>query len=100
MSLSQRLLAGLLTVIGALVAVIVILAGSRLNNRLARDTEDELTREARVVGFMWQTQPANPDSLADAAGTALQRRVTLIDTAGVVIGDTEFDGPSLRALEN
>ncbi|HET9425312.1 MAG TPA: ATP-binding protein [Gemmatimonadaceae bacterium] len=100
MTLAQRLLAGLLVVIGALVAAIVILAGTRLNDRLALDTEDELAREAELVGVMWSAQPANPDSLADAAGGALQRRVTLIDSTGVVLGDSEFDGPALRALEN
>jgi signal transduction histidine kinase len=100
MTLSQRLLAGLLAVIGALVAAVVIIAGSRLNSRLYRDSGDELEREARIVGVMWQTHPGNPDSLANAAGAALQRRVTLIDSSGVVIGDSQFDEERLHALEN
>jgi two-component system, OmpR family, phosphate regulon sensor histidine kinase PhoR len=100
MTLSQRLLAGLLAVIGALVAAIVILAGSRLQNRLSRDTEDELAREARFIGVMWTANSANPDSLADAAGATLQRRVTLIDSGGVVLGDSEFDGERLLRLDN
>jgi two-component system phosphate regulon sensor histidine kinase PhoR len=100
MTLSQRLLAGLLAVIGALVAAIVIIAGSRLNARLFRDAGDELAREARLVGVMWTAHPDNPDSLANAAGNALQRRVTLIDTAGVVTGDSEFDDDRLRTLAN
>ena len=81
MNLSQRLLAGLLAVIGALVAAVVIIAGTRLNDRLFRDAGDELTREARLVGVMWTSHPGNPDSLANAAGAALQRRVTLIDSS-------------------
>jgi two-component system phosphate regulon sensor histidine kinase PhoR len=100
MTLSQRLLAGLLAVVGLLVAAVVIIAGSRLNNRLSRDAGDELEREARLVGAMWSAHPGNPDSLANAAGAALQRRVTLIDSAGVVIGDSEFDGEALGRLEN
>jgi two-component system, OmpR family, phosphate regulon sensor histidine kinase PhoR len=100
MTLSQRLLAGLLAVIGALVAAVVIIAGSRLNARLFRDAGDELAREARLVGVMWTAHPGNPDSLANAAGDALERRVTLIDATGVVTGDSEFDGERLRALEN
>ena len=40
------------------------------------------------------------DDLADAAGRALEHRVTLIDDKGVVVGDSEFDGDALRALEN
>jgi two-component system, OmpR family, phosphate regulon sensor histidine kinase PhoR len=100
MNLSQRLLAGLLGLIGALVAAVVIIAGSRLNARLYHDAGDELQREARLVGVMWTQHPRSPDSLANAAGDALQRRVTLIDSSGVVIGDSEFDGERLRSLEN
>src|SRR3954470_5705259 len=100
MTLSQRLLAGLLAVIGALVAAVVIIAGSRLNATLYRDAGDELEREAKLIGVMWTQHPRNPDSLANAAGESLQRRVTLIDSSGVVIGDSEFDGERLRALEN
>jgi two-component system phosphate regulon sensor histidine kinase PhoR len=71
-----------------------------LNARLFRDADEELQRQARLVGVMWSGQANNPDSLADAAGAALQRRVTLIDTSGVVVGDSEFDGERLRGLEN
>src|SRR4029077_228635 len=42
----------------------------------------------------------NADSLADAAGVATGHRITLIDSAGHVLGDSEFDGPALQALEN
>jgi signal transduction histidine kinase len=42
----------------------------------------------------------NADVLAHRAGTALGHRVTLIDSAGVVLGDSEFEGDALRALEN
>jgi two-component system, OmpR family, phosphate regulon sensor histidine kinase PhoR len=100
MSLSQRLLAGLLAVVGVLIAAIVIVAGSRLNGRLSRDAGDELEREARLAGVMWSPRITNPDSLADAAGAALSRRVTLIDSSGVVLGDSEFDGAALARLEN
>ena len=100
MNLSQRLLGGSLALVAVLVTAIVIIAGRRLDDRLARETEDSLGREARLIGISWQQHPGNPDSLANAAGTALQRRVTLIDTSGVVLGDSEFDGEGLRRLEN
>jgi two-component system phosphate regulon sensor histidine kinase PhoR len=100
MNLSQRLLAGVLVVIGALVAAIVLIAGNRLTGRLSQDTADELERDARLVGVTWSEHAANPDSLADAAGGALNRRVTIIDSTGVVIGDSEFDGEALARLEN
>ena len=100
MNFSQRLLAGSVALLAVLVLAIVIIAGGRLNTRLATDTEDNLGREARLVGIAWSEHPSNPDSLANASGAALQHRVTLIDTSGVVLGDSQFDGAELHALQN
>lgn len=99
MTLAKRLLLGLLGLILLLVASIVIVAGSRLRETLAAETRRELEREARLVAVQWRVGP-NPDSLADAAGTALSRRVTLIDSIGVVVGDSEFSGEDLKQLQN
>ena len=99
MSLAQRLLAGSLALVAALVVGIVAIAGNRLRDRLADQTRRELEREARVVAAEW-TRRANADSLADVAGAALGRRVTLIDSSGVVEGDSEFDDEALRELQN
>jgi signal transduction histidine kinase len=98
-TLAKRLLFGSLVIVLVLVIGIVIIAGSRLQQRLTEETQRELEREARVVGISWQ-RGVNADSLADAAGGALGRRVTLIDSTGVVEGDSEFDGESLRHLQN
>ncbi len=99
MTLAQRLLAGLLVLVAALVIGIVAIAGSRLRSRLADQTRQELERQARLVGTEW-TRQANADSLANVAGAALNRRVTLIDSTGVVDGDSEFDDEALRELQN
>jgi two-component system phosphate regulon sensor histidine kinase PhoR len=98
-TLAKRLLVGSLVLVLTLVAGVVVLAGNRLGNRLAQETCRELEREARVVGAEWRPG-INADSLADVAGAALGRRVTLIDTGGVVRGDSEFDDDVLRALQN
>jgi len=98
-TLAKRLLLGLLGLVLLLVASIVIVAGSRLRETLAAETRRELEREARLVAVQWRVGP-NPDSLADAAGTALSRRVTLIDSIGVVVGDSEFSGEDLKQLQN
>src|SRR4051812_48515020 len=90
-SLSQRLLAGSFALIAVLLAAIVVIAGTRLNDRLASDTEDELRREAGLVGLAWSLHRGDPDNLADSAGQALQRRVTLIDPSGIVVGDSKFN---------
>ncbi|HTI64865.1 MAG TPA: ATP-binding protein [Gemmatimonadaceae bacterium] len=99
MTLTQRLLVGSLALVAALVVGIAAIAGGRLRTRLADETQRELEREARLVAQQW-TRPRNPDSLANAAGEALGRRVTLIDSTGVVVGDSEFDDEALHELQN
>lgn len=99
MSLAKRLLVGSLVIVLVLVVAIVVVAGNRLTNRLADETERELEREARLVGSEWHAG-MNADSLADSAGAALGRRVTLIRQDGVVIGDSNFNGDDLAALQN
>lgn len=99
MTLAKRLLVGSLVLVVVLVAGIVILAGSRLQDRLALETRGGLQREARLVAASWRPG-VNADSVADAAGRALGRRVTLIDSTGMVVGDSEFSGEGLGALDN
>jgi signal transduction histidine kinase len=98
-TLVRRLLVGSLVLIGVLVAGIVAIAGNRLQTRLFNENLNELEREARLIATEWRPG-LDPDSLADAAGAALRRRVTLIDPSGVVLGDSEFDGPGLENLQN
>ena len=99
MSLTKRLLLGVLVLVSALAVAIVLMAGTRLRERLEQEQLDALTREARLVATQWRPG-VDPDVLADSAGRALRRRVTLIDRNGVVRGDSEFDGPGLATLEN
>jgi two-component system, OmpR family, phosphate regulon sensor histidine kinase PhoR len=98
-TLARRLLAGSLVVVTAMVAAVVLIAGGRLRTRLVEEKRDELTRVGRVVGAEWQAG-TNPDTLAHRAGDALGYRVTLIDSAGVVVGDAEFGPEARRRLEN
>jgi signal transduction histidine kinase len=99
LTLTQRLIAGTLVVIGAFVVLTVASLDRRLRARLREDTTAELTREAALVGDQW-TPGVNVDSLANAAGRAIEHRVTLIAPDGTVLGDSEFDPPALGALEN
>jgi len=96
---SNRLIAGTLAVVGLLVVVLVVLIGRQFGERVRRDTIEDLAREARFVGLRW-TPEADPQRLAHDAGTTLRRRVTLVDSSGTVVGDSDFDAPSLRLLEN
>ncbi|MDQ6888179.1 MAG: ATP-binding protein [Gemmatimonadota bacterium] len=99
MRLAQRLLLWSTIVITALVVVAVLLSGRRLRSRLGDLAVSQLTREAQLVSSIW-TPAMSPDSLADAIGRSLGHRVTLIDSTGRVIGDSEFDGALLAGLQN
>ncbi|HRN53685.1 MAG TPA: hypothetical protein PK788_09315, partial [Gemmatimonadaceae bacterium] len=100
MRLTQRLLLGALIVVGVLAVVIVTIVDRQLTNRLREDATTFLEREAELVGVLWARDPQAPDSLADAIGAALGRRITLVAPDGVVVGDSEFDDDSLRGLQN
>ena len=99
MKLAWRLLLYAFAMITVLIAAILIVVGNRMRDSITAENTSSLEREARFVGEEW-LRGADPDSLADAAGRALQRRVTIIDSTGVVLGDSEFDGARLKTLEN
>ena len=99
MKLTQRLLIGSLLIISILVALVVAIVDGRLRVRLYEESSAEVLREARLVAAQWRPGLA-VDSLADAAGGALGHWVTLIDSTGKVVGDSEFDPPALESLQN
>jgi two-component system phosphate regulon sensor histidine kinase PhoR len=97
--LAERILVGTLVIVSVLVLAVVAIAGGRLRARLAAEQRDELLRDARVIASQWRAG-SDADALADTVGSALGYRVTLIAADGAVVGDSEFDGAELRALEN
>jgi two-component system, OmpR family, phosphate regulon sensor histidine kinase PhoR len=98
-SLARRLLVGSLIVITTLVAAVVSIAGGRLRDRLVEEKRDELARIGRMIATEW-TPAVDADLLAARTGRALGYRVTLVDSTGVVLGDTEFGVEARRRLEN
>lgn len=99
MTLARRLILGSLIVVTTLVFAVVLIAGGRLRERLVTEKIDELSRDARLIALQWR-RGVDGDALAHDAGMALGYRVTLIDSAGVVRGDTEFGAQARRRLEN
>ncbi len=99
LKLSHRVFLNSLTVVAVLVIAVVVIIDQRLQQRIAEQTIDELAREARLVAAEWRS-PDSSDANADSAGAALGHRVTLIAPNGVVLGDTDFNGDALHALEN
>ena len=99
MKLAHRVWLYSFVLIVVLVVAILAIVDNRLHDSIAADNGNSLEREGRFVAAQWLAG-ANPDSLANVAGRALARRVTLIDSTGVVVGDSEFDGPALHRLQN
>ncbi len=100
MRLTQRLLLGAFLVVGFLALAITAVVDRQLGDRLSEDAMSFLTRDARLVGQLWTRDSLFPDSLADRAGAALGKRVTLVREDGVVAGDSEFDEVGIAALQN
>src|ERR1700720_4489737 len=82
-----------------MVVSVVVIIDNQLYSSITEQVVQDLAGEARFLATQWKAG-VDPDSLADEAGAAMAHRVTLIDSAGHVVGDSEFDGPALKALEN
>ncbi len=97
MRLAQRLLLGSLFVVGVLVILVVAISDRRLDDRLLAQAGEQLARETGVIAAEWLPR-SDADSLADTWGAAFDHHVSLVDTAGTVIGDSEFEAPALGLL--
>ena len=99
MRLAQRLLLGTLSVVVLHSLWVTVVVDRSLRRRTTEQAIERMASDVRLVTAQW-VAGADPDVVADAAGTALGHRVTLIDSAGTVVGDSEFDDLALRRLEN
>jgi signal transduction histidine kinase len=97
--LAQRLLLQSLAIVAVMVVSVVIIIDNQLHTSITDQTTHDLAGEARLLAGQWKPG-VDADSLADEAGLATGHRVTLIDSAGHVVGDSDFDGPALQRLEN
>ncbi len=95
------LFAGFLGVIGLLVLLVVLLVGRGVRSHLEGTYETELSRQLSLGEWILeQAGPADPDSLARALGAKLGYRVSIIDTSGVVIGDSYVSRSRMGLVEN
>jgi two-component system phosphate regulon sensor histidine kinase PhoR len=97
--LAQRLLLGSLLVVGVILVLVVTLSERGLRAGLLSTTTERMVADARLLATLWRPR-IDPDSLADASAAELGFRVTLIDSTGRVVGDSDFDGAALARLEN
>ncbi len=99
MKLAHRLLLQSLAIVAVMVVSVVVIIDNQLYSSIVDQAKNDLAGEARLMAIQWKPG-VNADSLADAAGVATGHRITLIDSTGHVVGDSEFDGPALQGLEN
>ena len=99
MKLAHRLLLQSLAIVAVMVVSVVVIIDNQLHSSITDQTIHDLAGEARLLAAHWKPG-VDADSLADEAGVATGHRITLIDSAGHVVGDSEFDGPALQRLEN
>jgi two-component system, OmpR family, phosphate regulon sensor histidine kinase PhoR len=97
--LAQRLLLQSLAIVAVMVVSVVVIIDNQLHTSITDQTIHDLAGEAKLLAAQWKPE-LNADSLADEAGMATGHRVTLIDSTGRVVGDSDFDGPALQRLEN
>ena len=99
MKLAHRLLLQSLAIVAVMVVSVVVIIDNQLYSSITDQTAHDLAGEARLMAMQWKAG-VDADSLADEAGAATGHRITLIDSTGHVVGDSEFDGPALLSLEN
>ncbi len=100
MRLATRLFAAASLLLAAAVAGSMVAADLVLRRSLETEIAAGLEREARLVATLLPPDSSRWPGAARALGAAIGHRVTLIDPAGRVLGDTEFDRDALPRLEN
>jgi len=97
--LAHRLLLQSLAIVTVMVVSVVVIIDNQIHSSITDQATHDLAGEARLVAAEWKPG-VDPDALTDEAGVATGHRITLIDSTGHVVGDSEFDGPALQSLEN
>ncbi len=101
MTLTRRLLVSYLAVVATSGVVLVIAADWSLRSRLTREAGQEMEREVSYLAAAVGTRRGPVlDSLVARLTHETLRRLTVIDTAGHVIADSDFPDSVLASLEN
>lgn len=97
----NALFASFLGIVALVVLLAALFAGSGFRDEMMARFQSELENELGLVSELLSAKAfAAPDSLADALAGVIGYRLTLIDTAGVVIGDSQVELSALAEVEN
>ncbi|MEK7668718.1 MAG: ATP-binding protein [Gemmatimonadota bacterium] len=101
MTLTRKLLVSYLVVVLTSGLVLVVAADRSLRSRLTREAGAELEREvAYLAATVTAERSPQLDSIVVRIARQTGRRLTVIDTAGAVIADSDFPDSILTSLEN
>lgn len=100
MNLRTRILLATLSILVVTVVTFTIAAGRWLRESLEGSLAREIERETRLVTTILPQDPSAIPSVARRIGRLTGRRVTIIDSTGYVLADSEFDELSTELLEN
>ena len=102
MTFRTRVFAGALVASTIALAVSTFLVEQAMRRFMAEDVDQGLLNQARLAAALLAHQPtlANPDLEADRLGRLIGERVTFIDAAGRVIGDSSVDAGGLDTLDS
>ena len=101
MTLSRKLFASYVVLVAASTITLIVAADRSLRSRLLREAAAEVTREtAYLLHAVEGRRGAALDALVYRIGRETGRRITVVDTAGTVIADSDFPHDQLSGLEN
>jgi signal transduction histidine kinase len=100
MKLATRLFASISLLVAAAVLGSILAGDMLLRRHLETQIASELEHEARLIALVTPLDSTRWAEFAQLAGQRLSHRVTLIDSAGNVRGDTEFERAELPRLQN
>jgi signal transduction histidine kinase len=98
--LAARLFIATSLLLAVTVGGLIVAADRVLRQHLESEIASGLEREARLVAVLLPRDSLAWSRMAHELGALTGHRVTLIDPAGHVRGDTEFDPAALAELEN
>jgi signal transduction histidine kinase len=95
-----RLLLAVVTILVVTVAGTMLAADRWLRASIEHTLADEMRRQARLIGEALPDEPAQLSQAARRLSSLANRRMTIVDSTGRVLGDSEFDDESLALLDN
>ena len=102
MTFRLRILLAIFLTTAASLIVSVMLISADVRAGLRRDVQDTLMRQAELTAQLLAREAiaGDPDGYADDLGRQLGARITLLEAAGRVLGDSDVEAARVPLLEN